>query len=222
MAKTRFVPSIHGMRFPNSFSVSFRIPGLPTTPPVTYGLCGGISATANDFFRRNRTPPKTTDAPARDTPFYEYLFKRQMDTFGPAAILALRFQLWMSWKAGGLSGYRRRTFTEYEKIRKELRTGVPVVIGLVYARAVTQGRVWHNHQVLAYDYEYANGSLTMKVCDPNYIGRDDITVRAERVVIRSAVGNRYGFRSALMEGSRVAKDMRGFFMMDNRLGDLKF
>jgi hypothetical protein len=215
---TDFVPSRHGFRFTNSFRglpVPFSIPGV-REPSATYGLCGGMSAAAMDHFRHRATIPRNTAAPAKGTWLYNYLYSRQMTTFGVAGRYILQFISWMVLPTGTLHGTRKRTYDQFSGVRTELNNGRPVILGLVYVSGGS-GKVWENHQVLAYGYSRGNnGAATIRIYDPNYPGNDGVEIRAAREVVgRTGLGrNRrdvYGFRCTQVIPGRGSKSVRGFF-----------
>src|SRR5204863_294830 len=63
--------------------------------PREYGLCGGMSLAAADFYLANKPVPDFTKPPAQGTPLYEYMYQRQADSMGPLGVMALKFWGWM-------------------------------------------------------------------------------------------------------------------------------
>ena len=84
---SKFRASEHGFHFINSFPgypLPFKLPKLPGATEVSayYGLCGGMSSAACDFYYAEKPVPAFNKVPDRGTPLYQYLYDRQLDTFG--------------------------------------------------------------------------------------------------------------------------------------------
>lgn len=211
-----FLPSRHGLRFANSFPgwpVPFDVPGMPSLS-VTHGLCGGMAAAAMDYFADGRDIPETCGVPRQGTALYRYLYARQLATFGRAGRYIAQFVAWMALPDGSRHGTRRRSYDHVRRIRAELDRGNPAVIGLVYARSITRGRVWRNHQALAYDHSLcSDGSVTLRIYDPSFPGRDDLTILGTREVVARTGGGRsvYGLRCTQVTPGLEAKGVRGLF-----------
>jgi hypothetical protein len=189
-----FRPSRHGFRFVNRFEGS-PLPGpLRDSPlasgrpvPNTFGLCGGMSLLAADYFLAGLTPPQDTAPPAQGTPLHEQIFTRQVESLGDAGVMVLAFREWMhlpdddtSARAGEPSA-SSRTRDELPAILERLDRGELVPLGLVLVRAPGNeraprsrpGAFWHNHQVLAYAAERRADATIIRIYDPNYPGDDD-------------------------------------------------
>lgn len=240
-----FKPSTHGFRFANSF------PGTPVKHPIPkvpqftkrYGLCGGMSAAAIDFFVARRTIPRVTSVPGKGTPIYKYLFDRQLATFGSKWSYVYRFIKWMALPVNNkrlsspvpgtsitlVKGTRRRTREEFDKIVREMQNGKPVVLGLVRVNATSSLKVWDNHQVVAYGVQrirdqrpgtLPGGTLTaiFSVYDPNFPGRADIRIKCVEVIVGKDSKNRpvKGFKCLEEIPRGTGKPVRGFFLMSHR------
>jgi hypothetical protein len=219
-----FQPTLHGFKFRNSFSgypVPFNIPLLPPASGA-YGLCGGMSAAACDFFAANRPIPATESVPAKGTSLYDYLYQRQLATLGESGSYILKFLAWMALPDDNIHGTRSLTYREeLPAVRRELDQARPAVIGLVYVSSSESLHVWENHQVVAYGISETSGaqtSFTLRVYDPNHPGRDDITISCERVrVARLRVifwwRNVYGLKCVQHVPGKGDRRVRGFFLM---------
>lgn len=207
-APLHFLPSRNGFAFENNFppiTLPITIPGFPKLRRITggYGLCGGMSAAASDYFLCGRTLPQSASAsagaeksgavfaaaaPAAAAPaappvrsqLYRYLFRRAMDSFRMGESV-LRFAQWMALGEDGPNGTQSLTKMEVEKLRAALDAQRLVPLGLVIAQGRTfkeiSHEVWTNHQVLAYGYtQNGDGSLDVRVYDPNTPGRDDVYI----------------------------------------------
>lgn len=219
-----FQPTVHGFNFRNSFSgypLPFEIPYLAQAS-ASYGLCGGMSAAACDFYAAGRAIPATDTVPTKDTPLYDYLYQRQLATLGESGAYILKFLAWMALPDDNVHGTRSLTYhEEFPAVRRELDQGRPVVIGLVYINSRESLQVWENHQVVAYSIgepAEPRTSFALRVYDPNLPQRDDVTISCERVrVARVRVifwwRNVYGLRCVQRVPGRADRAVRGFFVM---------
>ncbi|MBL8763268.1 MAG: hypothetical protein JNM07_03240 [Phycisphaerae bacterium] len=197
-----FVPSVHGFPFVNSFRgamLGASLKGLTDrlSMPETFGLCGGMSAAAADFFLARRTVPGGNSPPPEGSPLYDYLFRRQSDSLGPGWAVGLTYLEWMQMAddpppgADPARDIRARTAAELRGIRSRLDAGELVVLGLVYSRAGPGGgAVWDNHQVLAFRVESnaKEGSWDFRIYDSNYPGNDGVLVRVTPAIMPGGGG----------------------------------
>lgn len=187
-----FKPSSHGFAFRNHFPGV----GLPTalvgsapnaTDTSAFGLCGGMSAAAADYFLAGRPVPDLDTPPARGTPLYEYLYLRQAESIGPGITGALRFVEWMKL---GDDELRKRTQEELQAIRAAIDAHGVAPIGLVLARfggppgARTAS---DNHQVLAVGFVEEDSFVRIDVYDPNYPGDDSVRIELDGLTGQSGV-----------------------------------
>ncbi len=221
-APIHFLPSQDGFRFPNSFrgfALPFTIPFLPdfTKMGGTYGLCGGMSAAASDFFLAGRPITQATDIPAPGTKLYQYLFRRAMDSFAMGESV-LRFARWMALPDDGLNGVWRLTQAEVDKLRTALDQQRLAPIGLVVATGSTPQEITSklslNHQVLAYAYSSnTDGSVDFHVYDPNSPCSDSALVQTSPVQVgQTDSGPIYGVKCQA-QGINIGNAVRGFFVM---------
>lgn len=179
----QFLPSFHGFAFPNNFPpivLPITLAGMSHLTRITggYGLCGGMSAAASDYYLAGRPVPARADVPRVREKLHRYLFRRALDSFQLGESV-LRFAQWMALDDEGPNSVARLTLAEVEKLRLALDGQRLAPIGLVIASGRGLKRVsndvWKNHQVLAYGYvDHPDGSLDVRVYDPNAPGRDDV------------------------------------------------
>lgn len=209
---------MHGFAFVNSFKGSplpgpFAALGGLVGAPASFGLCGGMSFAAADFFLAQRPIPSTSSIPMRGQPLYDYIYQRQTDSLGPSIELAADFSRWMDLPDQGLSSAGAFTLGELPPMIDRLARGEPVVLGLVLTDSRTSREPWHNHQVLAmravFDDEPARGvgGCRFEIYDPNYPAAD-----AARIEIRLAVHgiDRVGHDSSPVLGARCRRVVPGF------------
>ncbi len=200
-----FRPSVNGFHFVNSFDGSAAPPALreakggllglikgatESTVGDRFGLCGGMSASAADYFNAGRTPPTTREVPGETSTLRDYLFERQVDSLGAMGLMAAKFVERMALPdvsefvagAGGrwTDSAAARTTPELEPILTRLDRGDLVPLGLVHVSVGNGNAIWENHQVLAYAYERGDGMLTLRVYDPNAPLDDGAVVRLAR------------------------------------------
>lgn len=182
-----FLPSRHGFAFVNSFTGDPLPEMLQETAiarlarqqgaaagldvPTRFGLCGGMSAAAADFFRAGRSVPGDKMPPREGDRLYAYLKQRNLDSLG-AGLMAIRFIEWMNLpESADGDCTRARTAEEMNTIDAILKRHGLAPIGLVYVDSKT-GTPWENHQVLAYRMERGETNAVVHIYDPNF-PRDD-------------------------------------------------
>lgn len=228
-----FRPSVNGFHFVNSFDGSAAPPALreadggllglirgatESTVGDRFGLCGGMSASAADYFLAGRTPPSTREVPGETSTLRDYLFERQVDSLGALGLMAAKFVERMALPdvsafvagAGGVGGRwtdsaAARTAPELGPILMRLDRGDLVPLGLVHVRVGGGSAIWENHQVLAYAYERGDGVLTLRVYDPNAPLDDGAVVRLVR---EGDAGGPEQWRGALEYGHQADGRMK--------------
>lgn len=218
-----FVPSQDSFKFGNlfpGFQLPFTIPFLPNMKKITgdYGLCGGMSAAASDFYLAGRAIPTVTGAPNTGTVLYRYLFRRAMDSFAMGESI-LRFARWMALPDDSPQGVFRQTQPELDKLRAAIDQQRLQPIGLVITAGaslpeISQG-VWSNHQVLAYRYtNNADGSTDVYVYDPNSPGSDGAYLHTSPVQVGAGPdGPLFGVQCQPVGINISPLRVRGFFLM---------
>lgn len=217
-----FTPSKHGFRFVNAFSgymLPFSVPFLSDSKVKgPYGLCGGMSAAAIDFLLAGRDLPSCEEPPRRGTRLHRYLFQRAIDSFAMGESI-LRFARWMLLPDDGMNGTYRLTMLEWEKIRAALDNQHLVPLGQLRAKVNSfqevSRDVWNNHQVLAYGYtEYPDGSVNIRIYDPNCPKNDDVIIHGERVQVGFKDGRPvFGLKCYEVDCWEKHRVLHGFFAM---------
>jgi len=245
-AIAEFKPSAHGFKFVNFFRGSPLPDSLKNDDsdlaksirgtieknvklPDSFGLCGGMSAAAADFFFARREVPDATKPPVDGTPLFRYLQQRQGDSLGQYSIMALKFAEWMKLPDGGEEGTGAKSLNEVPKILEALKSGRLVALGLVFTR-VGEGTLWENHQVLVYGVtdsgEGDKRVVDFKTYDPNYPLDDGLVIRVrgfgeaskEKPGKTEAAGGESNHAPNLVTISRLPSkhkpaSVRGFFVM---------
>jgi hypothetical protein len=197
-----FLPSRDGFAFRNAFAGS----PLPVSIgaaaeknlglPSRFGLCGGMSTAAADFFLARRPIPRADAPPEHNTPLYNYLYGRQAASIGPLGSGAARFIDWMNTPDDGPDGVLARTQAELPAILAQADEGRPVILGLVLVSRVESASTertkdtaaWENHQVLCYGLTRLPLGLTeLKIYDPNFPRRDDAIIRIAQTPAKTTI-----------------------------------
>lgn len=174
-----FTPSSSGFYFANRF------PGAPI--PFTdvghgrsaYGLCGGMCFAALDYLYAGQPLPRFSAVPEKNTRFWRYLYKRQIDSFGPGMWLVLKYALWTVLPRVTV---HRRTVKSLGQVRRMVASGDPVVLGVIYVGLPDSLAVWQNHQVIVYRIEDpAPNVADLYIYDPNHPGDDSDFIRCTQV-----------------------------------------
>lgn len=214
-------PSVIGFKFINNFTgvpLPFSIPMLPgvTNIPPAYGLCGGMSSAAYDFFLSGRSVPANTDTPRTGTNLQRYLFKRSVDTFGPLGSALVKVAQFTALPDTGPNGTQKQSYDQFQGIKKSLDSSQAVVMALVYKSASTPAEllqtIWGNHQVLALEYQANfNGSTDIQIYDPNLPLRDDVIIHLDPVTVDSGLP---GVACTQMVGGQPYLNVRGILAMN--------
>ena len=173
-----FLPSRHGLRFPNSWPAHRAWVRLgPLRLPIgntARGLCGGMAFLARDRFERGLAVPLIDSTPAPGQPLFEEIVERQNASFGSLFSVPLRF--WLA-SAGSQAARDRETATRaWPAIRRDIDAGRPSMVGLVRRAGWNPLALGLGHQVVAYRYEEAPRRVMLWIYDPNHPGDDDVAV----------------------------------------------
>jgi hypothetical protein len=176
-----FLPSVHGLHFSNRFPSGPTVrlglidPRWVGVGNAEAGLCGGMSWFVRERFETGLPMPADTSAPDNGSPLFRAIVRRQVMSLdwmrGP-----LRF-----WLSAGTSParLRRRTLeTEWPRIRAAIDAGRLPMVGLVRHHGWNPFHLTKDHQVLAFGYDTAgpDGPTTIRLYDPNWPNRDDVSV----------------------------------------------
>ena len=189
---TAFLPSECGFEFTNAWpsqpAVVLPTPfGKVDIGDASGGLCGGMVFAVLDYWYAETSPPVTR--PEQGDALFGYLVRRLVDSWSlPAGVV--QYYQWMNLPDGdrGFDAFGRRIVIErglawrtiavqWPQIAADLDAGTPVPLGLVTVASAKPRDLGHNHQVLAVGHDTVDGTVTVRVYDPNQGRRDDIFVR---------------------------------------------
>jgi hypothetical protein len=218
-----FLPSVHGLRFANAFPPGPTVrlgrldPSVLGIGDASAGLCGGMVLTARDLFEAGLTAPADDTPPANGSPRFRALVRRQVESLDWLRVPLHYYDLGAfrpdppSGVAAALGREPARVVSilrEWPRIRGELDSGHPAVVGLVRWSGPNPWRLARNHQVLAWAYEAVEGSITIRVYDPNHPRRDDVELRA---AIEVGPGAARPWRDRIRLAQSTREPLLGFF-----------
>jgi hypothetical protein len=192
-----FLPSRHGLRFANRFPPGPTLRIGPLDPrwigvgDAAAGLCGGMAWIVREWFEDGRPIPPATEAPANGSPLFRAIVRRQvqsLDWFRSS----LRF-----WWVGTLAPERALADTRvrtWPRIRRAIDDGRLPLVGLVRHQGPSPWAMTASHQVLAWAsaFDRATDTVTLRIYDPNWPGRDDITLTIDGEGVRQSTGEPLG------------------------------
>ncbi len=177
-----FTPSDHGFHFANSWPAGPTIQFGPLDPRVvgigdaSTGLCGGMVYTVADLFVAGLPVPPDREPPANGSARFASIVRRQVESLSWLSVPA---RFWMRMALGGSFGGDRARSTferEWPRAKAELDAGRLVPIGLVRVAAVDPRNLTKNHQAIAWGYAEDGRGVTLRLYDPNWPDRDDVTI----------------------------------------------
>lgn len=188
-----FLPSINGLHFANRFEpgptvkFGFLDPRWIGIGDASAGLCGGMSWFVRERFETGVRIPGDRVAPPNGSPLFKAIVRRQV--------------LSLDWMRGPLRFYaasamgadragRRTRESEWPKVKASIDDERLTMIGLVRKAGWNPFELTQNHQVLAYGYTTGgpDGATTIRLYDPNWPDRDDITITVDAFGLRQNSG----------------------------------
>jgi hypothetical protein len=185
-----FLPSTNGLGFANRFPPGPTVRLGPLDPrwigvgDASAGLCGGMSWYVRERFAGGLPVPADLEAPANGSALFKTLVRRQVQSLR-WGITPVRFW-WMGAMASRAAGRSRDT--EVPKIQAEIDAGRLALVGLVRHTGLNPFRLTDSHQVLAFAYEALGDTVILRLYDPNWPKRDDVTVTIDGTGLRQSTG----------------------------------
>jgi len=189
-----FLPSTHGLRFANRFPPGPTLRLGPIDPrwigigDASAGLCGGMSWFVRERFEAGLPAPADTEAPTNGSSLFRALVRRQVLSLD---WMRTPFRFWWMGAQGPTRALQRSRAVEWPAIRTDIDAGRVSMVGLVRHTGLNPFHLTQSHQVLAYAYEVAGDAgdaTTLRIYDPNWPERDDITVVLETDGLRQTTG----------------------------------
>lgn len=203
-----FTPKQNGFHFPNAFPPNpirqFRLGNVATLNigDAANGLCGGMSFTVRDIFEHQLMPPADQTPLAGGTARFDYLVQRQIDSFENGLVPLRFFKLmdpdrparepaWAEFLSRFGIDRHSRTWVmakvEWPAIQGDLDGGRLATLGLVKVVGRDPNVLGQNHQILAYGYDLAGTTVTLRIYDPNYPNDEEVTLSFDAADPRAAV-----------------------------------
>jgi hypothetical protein len=186
-----FLPSTHGLRFANRFPPGPTLRLGPIDPrwigvgDASAGLCGGMSWFVRERFEAGLGVPLDSGAPANGSPLFRALVRRQVLSLDWMRT-PLRF--WWMGAMGSERALRRTWDVEWPRIRADIDDGRLAMVGLVRHSGLNPLHLTQSHQVLAYAYETAGEAATLRIYDPNWPGRDEVSIAISATEVAQSSG----------------------------------
>lgn len=180
-----FRPSTHGFHFSNAWppGATIRIRGFDPrrigVGDASAGLCGGMGYTVADLFHAGIPVPDDREPPVNGSPPFRSIVRRQVESLH---WLTVPLAFWFRSALGGSLGFDRARSTwddEWPRARAEIDAGRLVAIGLIRVASMDPRQLTKNHQVIAWGYAEDGRGVTLRLYDPNWPDRDDVSVRIE-------------------------------------------
>ena len=200
--KTNFVAKDNGFHFVNRFEfpdiLNVRLSFLKLTD-IVYGLCGGMSFAAIDYFKLGRPVPDFGQPDEISVKLFRYLWNRQLDSLRGGTMRKLILSMLRSDSSLGKAVLTQ----ELPRLRALIDQGTPAVLALVRVKGLNDPT--RNHQVLVtgYDYDPAAQKMTLTLYDPNH-------PRREPTISLNTSDPAKGFEISQSTGEAL----RGFFLID--------
>jgi hypothetical protein len=177
-----FLPSANGFHFANRWPSGPTVRFGPIDPrrvgigDAAAGLCGGMCYTVADLFLAGVVPPPDREPPPGGSRRFDSIVRRQVESL---AWLTVPIGFWLRSALGGSFGGDRARATwedEWPKARTALDAGRLVPVGLIRAASADPRALTKNHQVMAWGYAEDGRGVTLRLYDPNWPDRDDVTI----------------------------------------------
>jgi hypothetical protein len=188
-----FLPSVNGLHFANRFppgptlKLGVLDPRWIGIGDAAAGLCGGMAWYARERFLAGRPIPSDTEAPSNGSPLFRALVRSQ--------VRSLRWFLtpWQFWWAGVIGPDRTLASTQagvVPGIERAIDAGRLPLVGLVRHTGPSPWAMTDSHQVVAFAYAADGPSTTLRIYDPNWPRRDDVSITVDADGIRQSTGER--------------------------------
>jgi hypothetical protein len=177
-----FTPSRNGFHFSNAWPAGPTVRFGPIDPrrigvgDASTGLCGGMVYTVADLFHARLPVPSDTTPFPNGSPRFRAIVRRQVQSLAWLTV-PIGFYLRMAF-GGSLGADRARSTLEREwpKAKDAIDRGELVPIGLIRVASMDPRALTKNHQVIAWGYAEDGRGVTLRLYDPNWPDRDDVTV----------------------------------------------
>jgi hypothetical protein len=177
-----FAPSTHGFHFANAWPSGPTVTFGPIDPraigvgAANHGLCRGMVYTVAYLHAAHVPAPSDREPFANGSPRFKAIVRRQVESL---EFLTVPIRFWLRMALGGSFGSDRARSTferEWPAARAAIDRGELVPIGLIRVAGINPYQLTKNHQVIAWGYAEDGRGVTLRLYDPNWPDRDDVTV----------------------------------------------
>lgn len=186
-----FLPSVQGLHFANRWPHGPTVTLGPLDPrwigigDAANGLCGGMSWYVRDRYTAGRAVPADTEPPANGSPLFRAIVRLQVRSL---ELLRTPLHFWWVGALGPGGAAARSRDVEFPRIRADIDAGRLAMIGLVRATSWNPLQLTQNHQVAAWAYEIDGERITLRLYEPNWPDRDDVTVTIDDGQLHQSTG----------------------------------
>jgi hypothetical protein len=186
-----FLPSAHGLHFANRFPPSplIQIGPLHTdlfgVADASNGLCGGMASYVRERFEAGQPIPADREPPPNGSPLFRALFTHQLQSL---EWFRTPMRFWWIGAFGADRTASRSRDLEWPRIRDRIGGGHLAMVGLVRQHGVNPIDLQKSHQVLGYAFDATGDAVTLRVYDPNWPDRDDVTISIGPTTVRQSTG----------------------------------
>ena len=186
-----FLPSTRGLHFANRFASG---PLLHLGPFATNlfgladasgGLCGGMCWYVRERFDAGLAIPELREAPGNGTPLFATLLNRQLKSLD---WFRTPIDFWWTGAFGADRTADRARDLAWPRIHDRVTSGKLAMVGLVRQQGLDPRALQRSHQVLGFGCDTTGDTHTLRIYDPNWPDRDDITIVLEPTAIRQSTG----------------------------------
>jgi hypothetical protein len=193
-----FLPSVNGLHFPNRWEPGPTVrlglldPRLVGVGDARSGLCGGMCWFVRERFEAGQPIPTDAVAPPNGSPLFRAIVRRQVRSLD---WLRVPFRFWRAASMAPDALLRRSTEVEWPRIRAAIDAGRLPIVGLVRHHGWDPRQLDRDHQALAYGYAIDDSgpgdpAVTVRIYDPNWPDRDDVTITIDPTGMGQSTGER--------------------------------
>ena len=189
-----FRPSTHGLHFANRFPPGPTVRLGPIDPRfigvgnASAGLCGGMTWLVRERFEAGLPIATDLEAPPNGSPLFLAIVRRQVLSLD---WLRVPVRFWIAAIRGPRDAERRPRDEAWPRLKDAIDAGRLGSVGLIRHTGWNPFALTKDHQVLSYAYAIDDaGAITIRLYDPNWPDRDDITITLDAFGLRQNSGER--------------------------------
>jgi hypothetical protein len=123
--------------------------------------------------------------PANRSPLFKNIVRFQVESLD---LLRTPLHFWRAAALGPDGLARRAREVEWPRIRADIDAGALAMVGLVREVSRNPFELTKNHQVAGWAYEIDGETITLRLYEPNWPNRDDVTVTIDGGQLRQSTG----------------------------------